>query len=59
MRLDENKNYTIKFGDDIHGHKLSYGDKVHVIYLQSNTSEGSIDAGEISVDTLNLDITRI
>ena len=57
LRLDENKNYTLKFGDNIHGQRLNYGDKIHVIYLQSNTSDGAIDAGEISVDTLNLDIT--
>lgn len=56
LRLDENKNYTIKFGDDIHGAKLKTGDKIHIIYLQSNGEDGKIDTNEVSESTITLDI---
>jgi len=56
LRLDENKNYTIKFGDNIHGKQLNMGNNIHIIYLQSNGEEGKIDTNEISKNTLSLDI---
>ena len=56
LRLDENKNYTIKFGDNIHGKQLKMGDNIHIIYLQSNGEEGKIDTNEISKNTLSLSI---
>ena len=56
LRLDENKNYGIKFGDDIHGERLLPGDRVHVIYLQSNGEEGKVDANEINVKEIMLDV---
>ena len=33
-----------------------FGDKVHVIYLQSNGEDGKIDSNEISVNSLELKI---
>lgn len=56
LRLNENKEYTIKFGDNIHGAQLNRGDKIHIIYLQSNGEEGKIDTGEVSENVLSLDV---
>ena len=42
LRVNENKQYTLKFGDDIYGKKLNVGDAIYVIYLQSNGKEGEI-----------------
>lgn len=57
LRLNENKEYTIKFGDNIHGKKLEAGSKIHVIYLQSNGEYGKIDAGEVLINSLTLNIS--
>lgn len=57
LRLNENKEYTIKFGDNIHGKKLDAGSKIHVIYLQSNGEDGKLDSGELLKTSLNLDIS--
>jgi hypothetical protein len=54
LRLDENKNYNITFGDNIHGAMLNKGDKIHVIYLQSNCEDGKIDSNQINENTLSL-----
>ena len=56
LRLDENKNYTIKFGDNIHGKQLKLGENIHIIYLQSNGEDGKIDTNEISESTISLSI---
>ncbi len=42
VRVNENKQYEIKFGDAIHGQRLSTGDKIHIIYLRSNGKDGEI-----------------
>jgi hypothetical protein len=56
LRLNENKDYTIKFGDNIHGYQLSMGTRVHIIYLESNGEDGKIDVGELQSSTLELNI---
>ena len=56
LRLNENKDYTIKFGDNIHGYQLPMGTKIHVIYLESNGEDGKIDSGELQSTTLELNI---
>lgn len=56
LRLNENKEYTIKFGDDIHGKKLKEGSKIHVIYLRSNGEDGKIEANELNVNSMTLNI---
>jgi hypothetical protein len=55
-RLNEDKEFVVKFGNGIHGKKLDAGTKVHAIYLESNGSGGVIDAGELSTDTITLGI---
>lgn len=44
LRINENKRYSIKFGDDIHGKKLKKGDEIYVVYLEGNGPEGEIGA---------------
>lgn len=59
VRVNENKELVVKFGDDIHGKKLELGTKVHIIYLQSNAGSGKIDANEVSVSKISLGIKNI
>jgi len=48
VRLNQNKNYEIKFGDDINGVQLTSGDIVAIYYLQSAGSSGEVGAGAIN-----------
>ena len=56
LRLNENKVYTLKFGDNIHGKVLPAGAKVHIIYLQSNGEDGVVDPSTIDTSSLTLSI---
>lgn len=47
IRLNENKNYIIKFGDGIVGKKLNKGDEIYIFYLDTNGLDG-----EISIDNV-------
>lgn len=47
IRLNQNKNYEIKFGDGINGVQLQPGDAVALYYLQSAGTEGQVGAGAI------------
>lgn len=47
--LNENKTYEIKFGNGIIGRRLKKGDKVHVMYLESNGPDGYIDLSLIDL----------
>ena len=49
MYLNENKTYEIKFGNGVLGKKLSPGDKVHVLYLDTNGPDGYIDFSDIDI----------
>src|SRR5574344_33396 len=42
IRLDENKNYEIKFGNGIIGSKLNAGDTIYIFYLDTNGYDGAI-----------------
>jgi hypothetical protein len=42
IRFNENKNYEIKFGDDINGKKLSNLDTVSIFYINSLREQGEI-----------------
>lgn len=56
IRLNEDKEFEVKFGDGIHGKMLPKGTNVHIIYLVSNGAEGVIDSGEMTADTIDLNI---
>lgn len=47
IRLNSNKRYEIKFGDDISGYKLKAGDQVAIYYLNSSGSNGVVQAGSL------------
>jgi hypothetical protein len=49
-RLNENKQYTLTFGDNINGKQLPPNAKILVIYLESNGVEGEIGPGVINTD---------
>ena len=47
IRLNENKQYEIKFGNDNNGQKLDAGDKVYVLYLDSNGFDAELQIGDV------------
>lgn len=47
IRLNENKEYEIKFGNGITGKKLEKGSKLHILYLDTNGKDGEIQYGDI------------
>lgn len=59
VRINENKDLTIRFGDNKHGKTLESGGTLHLLYLQSNADEGIIDSGEISKSEISLEIENI
>lgn len=44
IRVNENYQYTLKFGDDINGRKLVPNSVLYVVYLESNGPDGQIGA---------------
>ena len=48
IRLNERKTYEIKFGNDFNGQKLEAGDKVYIIYLDSNGFDANLAIGDVS-----------
>jgi len=36
LRLNEDKKYILKFGDNIHGKIPENGASIHILYLRSN-----------------------
>jgi len=48
IRLNGNKRYEIKFGNNINGKKLEPGDIVAIYYLQSSGTKGEIGARALS-----------
>lgn len=48
VRVDENKNYTIKFGDGIYGRKLKENDQIYILFLQTNGAAGKLNSGEFA-----------
>lgn len=59
LRLNENKQYEIEFGDGIHGSKLQRNDVIHVIYLQSNGPSGQISEYKINNKQFKVKISGI
>lgn len=48
IRLNEDKQYEIKFGNDNNGQKLDTGDKIYVFYLDSNGFDAEFQIGDIT-----------
>jgi len=53
--LNQDKKYEIKFGDGIVGRRLNAGDKVIIMYLDTNGPDGEIDISDIDFDSLKLE----
>jgi hypothetical protein len=54
ISLNEDKTYELKFGNGITGKKLMPGDKIYIVYLDSDGKDGEIDLSEINFSELNL-----
>lgn len=49
IRLNEDKVYEIKFGNDINGQRLQANDQVYIFYLQTNGFDGKLSiVGEVT-----------
>jgi hypothetical protein len=51
LRLNEDKQYEIRFGDGIHGQKIQENDEIFVIYLKGNGEDGQIGADILNVSS--------
>lgn len=47
IRMNENKNYEVKFGNGVTAQKLKKGDRLYIFYLETNGLDGEIDVGSI------------
>lgn len=47
VRLNENKEYEIKFGDNIHGGKPPKGSLIYIFYLDTNGESAKLEVGEL------------
>jgi hypothetical protein len=54
VRYNPNKNYEIKFGDDINGKKIKTGDSVLVYYLNIDPTASTIAANTLSNTNISL-----
>jgi len=75
VRLNENKNYELKFGNDINGSKLQENDTIAIYYLESSGINGEVGQGflqgasfvlfgssqwvEISSDVVETSVTQL
>lgn len=57
-RLNENKRYEIKFGNDIYGSRLAEGDQVAIYYLKSDKEDGVIGANALNGSLTSLTTTK-
>jgi len=51
IRLNENKQLVLQFGDGIYGEKLQFGDEIYPVYLESNGPSGVIGANAMNQNT--------
>ena len=54
IRLNQNKNYEIKFGNNINGKRLTSGDQVAIYYLESTGKEGQVTKNAFSNTNNNI-----
>jgi len=54
IRLNENKHYEIKFGDNITGRQLQIGDLISIYFLQSDGVNGQINANKLNDTPISL-----
>jgi hypothetical protein len=51
LRLNQNKRYEVKFGNDINGERLQPGDEVAIYYLSSLGEQGIVGPNALRPDT--------
>ena len=51
IRLNPNKRYEVKFGNDINGAKLQAGDQVAMYYLVSLGADGEVGSGALNTNS--------
>jgi len=54
IRLNENKHYEVKFGDNITGRQLQIGDLIALYFLQSDGVDGQINANKLNDTPISL-----
>lgn len=54
IRLNENKHYEVKFGDNITGRQLQTGDLIALYFLQSDGVDGQINANKLNDTPISL-----
>jgi len=54
IRLNSNKNYEIKFGDDVNGVQLTQGSNIAVYFLQSSGPDGEVGTDVLDSQSLGL-----
>ena len=55
VSLNEDKEYELHFGDGIVGKKLNAGDRVVIMYLDTNGPDGKVDIQDIDFGALKLE----
>jgi len=58
LRLNENKQYTLKFGDGVTGKRIPKNSKLHIIYLHSNGPDGRLPLNYLHKD-LNFNVSIV
>ena len=53
-RLNQNKNYEIKFGNNINGKRLTAGNNIAIYYIASTGTEGEISQNNFSDSSINI-----
>lgn len=51
IRLNQDKVYEIKFGNDNNGQKLQKGDQLYIFYMESNGFDAELTIGEVTNKT--------
>ena len=54
IRYNENKNYELKFGNNINGKKLNAGDQVAIYYLKSSGIDGKVTKNAFVDSNINI-----
>lgn len=59
LKLNENKNYVITFGDGSTGAIPPKGSSIYVVYMETNGPDGIIDIGDINVNSMTIDTLNL
>ena len=54
IRYNENKNYELKFGNNVNGRKLNQGDQIAIYYLKSSGTDGKVTKNTFNSISLNI-----